>query len=353
MAALKFKYKHHFDPKTPGIRDFGPDFDFMGAFLDGLNTACARRSEDDLGDRSTYIGASDLNSNCIRKTVLEKRNASNPKKIDFQQGIYYERGHLAEHILRKALIEENIPHYYQPELIHPTEPWIIAHLDFMFVGPEYVLVNDMKTGPIPSGPDYWVRQLYLQQGLAKMYFPGKKVVGSVTVIDLTQGEVKQFNGIQYDAREFTRSFRKAKFIKFVMENGGEDKYATQTPLCPWCNHMADCPKYLAGDIPEITDTETVEMSRQYNDAKITNTESGKTYDKLRKKLLDIVLGFGKISKRVKIDDFILEPKPFNRSSIDGKRLKAEEPEIYAKYSNTAASYKLSCVQAIDADEKAA
>ena len=104
MAALNFKYKHHFDPKTPGVRDFGPDFDFMGVFLDGLNTACARRSEDDLGDRSTYIGASDLNSNCIRKTVLEKRNALNPKKIDFQQGIYYERGHLAEHILRKLLL---------------------------------------------------------------------------------------------------------------------------------------------------------------------------------------------------------------------------------------------------------
>jgi CRISPR-associated exonuclease Cas4 len=353
MAALKFKYKHHFDPKTPAIRDFDPEFDFMGAFLDGLNTVCARRTEDDLGDRSAYIGASDLNSNCIRKTVLEKREATNPKKIDFQQGIYYERGHLAEHILRKALIEQRIPHYYQPELIHPTEPWIIAHLDFMFVGPEYVLVNDMKTGPIPSGPDYWIRQLHLQQGLAKICFPAKKVMASVTVIDLTQGEVKQFNGIHYDVKEFTKSFKKAKFIKYVMENGGEDKYATQTPLCPWCGHMADCPKYLSGDIPEITDPETVEIFQRYNDAKMANTESGKTYDKLRKQMLDIVLGFGKISSRVKIDDFILEPKPFNRTTVDGKRLKAEEPEIYEQYSNSSASYKLSCVQATDADEKAA
>ena len=138
-----------------------------------------------------------------------------------------------------------------------------------------------------------------------------------------------------------------------MENGGEDKYATQTPLCPWCGHMADCPKYLAGDIPEITDPETVEVFQNYYDVKMTNTESGKTYDKLRKKLLDIVLGFGNISKRVKIDDFIIEPKPFNRSSIDGKRLKEEKPEIYTEYANISSSYKLSCVQAVDADEKAA
>lgn len=346
------KYKEFFNPGSYRLNSSELSSNFIKTFLNGLNKVCTRQTQDDLGDRSAYIGASDVNANCIRRIVLEKREAATPKRIDLQQGIYFQRGHLAETILREALIEENIPHYYQPELIHPTEPWLVAHLDFMFVGSDSVLVNDMKTGHIPSGPDFWERQLHIQMGLAKLNFPGKSVLGGITVIDLTAGEVKQFNGFSYDPHEFARAFKRARFIKHVMKNGGEDRYTAQTPLCSWCRYIAGCPEYMTGNMVEITDRSAIELFRNYHLASTTQTQVKKSYEKLRGKLLKVVLGYGEISDKVKIDGYILKAKSFRRTTVDGKRLKSEKPGVHKEYVKTTTSYKLNCIQAVDEVEAA-
>jgi hypothetical protein len=186
-----------------------------------------------------------------------------------------------------------------------------------------------------------------------MYFPDKTVLGSVTAIDLTEGAVKQFKGFFYNSREYAKSFKKARFIKHIMENGGEDQFTTQTPLCAWCRYMADCPEYRAGDIPEIKDPEAIAAYREYEMVATAHTQNKKSYDTLRNKLLNLVLGYRDVSDRVKIDGVILKPVSCCRTTVDGKRLKVEKPDIYAEYSAANTYYKLSCTQVLDVSRNVA
>ena len=55
----------------------------------------------DLGNRSEYIGASDVGQ-CPRKTIMGKLF---PQPITIEQQIVFERGHLAENIVHESLIQ--------------------------------------------------------------------------------------------------------------------------------------------------------------------------------------------------------------------------------------------------------
>ncbi|MBU0995281.1 MAG: hypothetical protein KJ737_22525 [Proteobacteria bacterium] len=61
--------------------------------------------KEELGDRSTYVGASDMT--CERKGCLEKLT---PKKRAFKTLLRFKRGDLVVNIVKEALVKSGIIH---------------------------------------------------------------------------------------------------------------------------------------------------------------------------------------------------------------------------------------------------
>ena len=147
----------------------------------GLAKARQHHTANSLGDRSTYVGASDI-GHCPRKAVLEKIA---PKDPDLATLIRFARGHLAEEIIAEALsaaqpdrqveLEADIP--YCPHCrcwtAHPAsgpmhcpdcgEPLRLlplkAHCDFVF---DDDLVLECKSAQTTEIQDSWRTQLQTQ-----------------------------------------------------------------------------------------------------------------------------------------------------------------------------------------------
>ena len=99
----------------------------LDAFINkNLPKVLAEHTVNSLGDRSTYIGASDIGG-CLRSSYLGKK-----QKVDYDisQHIVFERGHLSEGIVAKML--EGTPYKTQVEAIGKADNGfpIKAHIDF-------------------------------------------------------------------------------------------------------------------------------------------------------------------------------------------------------------------------------
>ena len=102
----------------------------------GLAQRTARTSARTLGDRSSYIGMSDIGAylTCPRKAILN-RLYSEQKEADLSKLLTLNRGHWFEDGIASILKELNIPHIRQLEISieHEEGFEVKAHLDFVLV----------------------------------------------------------------------------------------------------------------------------------------------------------------------------------------------------------------------------
>ena len=173
----------------------------------GLAQARQHNTTQALGDRSTYVGASDLGQ-CPRKGVLSK---TTPKEPDLASLIRFERGHLVEEILAGAMqaykpdrqveLEADVP--YCPECrCWTTQPAsgpmhcpdcgeplrllpLKAHCDFVFSDD---LVLECKSARNTDIQDGWLLQLQTQMLLYE-HCTGRSPQGYILVIDLGRGQI--------------------------------------------------------------------------------------------------------------------------------------------------------------------
>lgn len=206
----------------------------------GLSASMAAHTARDLGDRRTYVGASDV-SGCIRKAVLGKRSPGGETLAGL---LRMRRGHVAESIFRGIFEAAGVPHRYQVEAVHPQEPWARAHVDFVLEeGGRPVAFEVKTTDGVPSSPhEGWVRQLHQQMGLLTLA-EGAPAAGMVAVLDVNSGDVGLFNGYAYDPEMFGALLEKARRIRFLVESGGEPGPGDteRGPLCGWCRFLSGCP----------------------------------------------------------------------------------------------------------------
>jgi len=94
---------------------------------EGMRKYDKKRTASDLGDRTEYVGASDV-SGCMRKAVLSKRA---PAKFSLATLVRFTRGHMAEKVVQNSLDAMGVKYRYQPMLEHPDKTHIKAHLDFV------------------------------------------------------------------------------------------------------------------------------------------------------------------------------------------------------------------------------
>ena len=203
----------------------------------------------DLGDRSTYVGSSDV-AGCPRKAVLSKIE---PPDHELTTLIRFSRGHLAEQLIVSAIKDTPYKWEYQKEVVHRDQPFK-AHIDFVFNGKNVLMILEVKTvSSIPKAPyESWIQQIHFQMGLLQEQYPKKSIRGSVLAIDLNDGKIKLYNDFEYNSMLYEGLLQKASHIRQCVEDIETEPQTQTSPLCAWCLYRPGCPAYNPKvEIPEL------------------------------------------------------------------------------------------------------
>jgi len=161
-----------------------------------LQQLAQQQTVETLGDRSTYLGASDIGA-CPRKTILAKFN---PPDADLVTLLRYRRGHMAEDIVASAFTAAGFSNFKrQVEVRYPGDVPVAAHIDFVFISEarKTMAVLEVKSPEnMPDGPyGSWETQLYLQMGLLVANYPDYRVEkGAILAVNFGAQGMRLFNG---------------------------------------------------------------------------------------------------------------------------------------------------------------
>ena len=230
--------------------------DIKNTLLTSLRQLTKQHTEETLGNRSDYLGASEIGY-CPRKVILEKIN---PPEHDLASLLRFERGHMAEEIIAKVFTAAGFTNFEQQvEILVTGDVPIKAHVDFVFTSE----INRIKsilevksTSDIPDNPyGSWESQLYIQMGALAEKFPDHTIRGALIALDLAHGEVDFFNGYSPEESIFAGLRKKAEATWSTYQairNGEVVELATAPDLlCGFCNHLTTCPRFAAEDVPHL------------------------------------------------------------------------------------------------------
>jgi hypothetical protein len=283
----------------------------MALLAKGLVESSAQRTASSLGDRSRYIGMSDIGRalECPRAAVGHKlfgngddlaRHHDLPSLLARQ--LRLQRGHWFEAGIAQIFRQQRLPVIEQLEIVmsHHGVP-IRAHLDFVFassIGQPTVRILELKSCEnIPSTLySSYETQVYGQVGLlcalwdqpafgvhsddshggAGLTFPQicrtklgiempehpSEVDIEAWVLCLSMSDAKAFGPYPPNDTMLSLCLNKAEelWLKFDASKGsgvGLNGLATAQgfhPLCSWCEFNADCPKFDGVDQPQWSET---------------------------------------------------------------------------------------------------
>lgn len=284
----------------------------MSLLAKGLVESSVQRTASSLGDRSRYIGMSDIGRalECPRAAVGRKlfrigddltHQHDLPSLLSNQ--LRLQRGHWFEAGIAQVFRQQRLPVIEQLEIAtnHHGVP-IRAHLDFVFastVGQPTVRILELKSCEnIPSTLySSYETQVYGQVGLLHALWdqPAFGVHGEADseegsgftfpqicrekfgiempdhpsevdieawVLCLSMSDAKAFGPYLPDNTMLSLCLNKAeelwcKFDASKVSGAGLDGLATAQgfhPLCSWCEFNADCPKFDGLDQPQWSDT---------------------------------------------------------------------------------------------------
>lgn len=284
--------------------------------------------KDELGDRSTYVGASDLG--CERKGCLEKLT---PSKKSFETLIRFKRGDLVESIVKEALENNGISHVCQLEAIHPEKPHLKAHLDFTFANKIEMGVLECKSVSfIPEEPyDGWEKQLHYQMGLLALSHGNKKIKGAVIAMDLQTGDVRIFNGYKHSPLMFKELEASAERIwESFQKKDTRSLNTNQSPLCSYCNYRSDCPAFFVDESKVVDLSPIQEDVNQYMDAKLLEKE-GKSLSFQAKGRIERFLGKFTTGKA---GETLIRVSARQKETMDMNNFKLSHPDLFQEFKKT-------------------
>ena len=274
----------------------------------------------ELGDRNTYVGASDV-AQCPRKAVLTKIQ---PAAEDLQTLIRYERGNMVERIVENALDHAGIPYDRQVEIVHPEVEHLKAHLDFAFFRKDEIAVLETKSvSVLPDAPyPSWIEQIHFQMGLVALTDP-RPVRGAVMAVNLSSGDFQVFNGYQHNERLFDGLLQKAEHIWWALTSGAEPD-TEKSHLCTWCHYQETCPEFAGQEVVELPIRQEVE---RYLALKEILKAVKDEMTPLKAFIEEAVKPYGKAS----VGDHSVRLQKSSRTRLDTKALKAAHPEICEQF----------------------
>jgi hypothetical protein len=250
------------------------------------------KTKADLGDRSAYVGLSDVGRavTCLRAAVAGKLKAPLPDRpiLDvLRRQLVLQRGHWLEAGLDSAFRANGANLVSQLEIIAPGPLPLRAHVDFTFIGaadrPVIRILELKSTEHLPRTlyPGYeaqihgqvgllaqlWGQPVFAAHGLHGQTFPqlcrhlfGIDLPSRVAEVDLegwvlclSMSDTRPFGPYRPDTTMLNLCRRTAHRLWQGVQNvkAGRirlddlDTCAGFHPLCDWCDHAEGCPKFTA------------------------------------------------------------------------------------------------------------
>ena len=292
-----------------------------------------RRTSALLGDRTKYIGSSDV-AGCARKVYLQRKY---PLQPDVSVLLKFARGHAAEWLLDSIFTAGGAVYDTQVEIVHPQEP-MKAHLDFLFYEdfdgkPDLHAIEVKSVSGIPDAPyTQWEDQLTYQLGLLRTKYPKGEVTGSILAVDLNAGEIEHYTGYKYDDASFNYLFCRGLHLLEALRGKAEPQ-SSPSLLCGYCQYREDCPSFDFKTVELPADTEAL-VSR-YAELNDTKGRAEKELKSLRQAITD----FTGPAFKGRTDRFDLEVSSVAPSmTVDAALLRARYPDIYPSVLKTRAGY---------------
>ena len=247
--------------------------ELMTTLQAALQQMAGQQTLETLGDRATYLGASDIGS-CPRKTILNKLNTP---ESDLVTLLRFRRGHMAEEIVASAFTVAGFTNFRrQIEVRHPGTVPVMAHLDFVFISEARKTMAVLEVKSPESIPEHpygaWESQLYLQMGLLADSYPDYTVEkGAILAVNFGKEGMQLFNGYTPQTLIYEGLIDRATNIwnQYQRYSEGELEIPTMEagPLCGYCPFLKDCPKFEMEEVRELTESVEIltELQHQQKD----------------------------------------------------------------------------------------
>ena len=302
---------------------------FEAFIASNLSRVLELETKDTLGDRSDYIGASDIGG-CPYKTVMSKKH---PPKYSLKQQIIFQRGHLAENLVKKML--DGLPVEDQFEVLGELDQFELkAHLDMLIKAKNRCVIVEVKTVSAPVDIPYesWVLQVQYQMGMMLEQCNYENLEAYVLAIDLNSGWLKTFK-IEFDDSLFELCLSKAQHIIDAMR-GQTEPIAIIQYYCSSCPFKMSCPKQgeFAEDLPEDVkaDLEFIKKSKEM--AK----ESRLRENRVKSYLINMGIEIGKDTR----SNTVVSVREQKSSRFNVEDFKLDNPDLYNKYLKTSSYHKM-------------
>ena len=270
-----------------------------------------------LGDRSKYVGASDI-GNCLKKSYLSKTVG---ESFDLRQLLIFERGHVAEGIVAKALKAKGIEFSEQVEVVGGNG-FVKGHIDFTVRFPQECVVIECKSisSPLPDGRprENWILQVQLQLGLLQER-TRRPCRGYILAINLNSGEAEEFP-VPFNETLYRTALNRAETLwKSVIS--GDEPEGEISDLCPYCSFKNRCSTLRSNgaELPE----EVASMIRRYKELQAAEKEAKEIKENLK-----AFMEAAGLKKGITEENTLLLSHRSGREMIDIEMLKEEFPEAY-------------------------
>lgn len=209
-------------------------------FLNFIKTGLDNTNSN-LGDRSTYVGSSDIGQ-CPKKVYLSKMQG---ESFELKQQLIFKRGLVAEGIIRQGLANNpnvDIKFDQQIEISGKDElSFIKTHIDFLVDFSQELVIIECKTisSPLPNNAprESWIYQVQLQLGLLRQQ-RSEKSRAIIVVLDLNTGSASEYN-IEFNQATYDIAIKRAKEL-WQNINSKNEPDGEISDLCAYCSFKGNC-----------------------------------------------------------------------------------------------------------------
>lgn len=209
-----------------------PIFDFLEKGL--------KNTDSGLGDRSTYIGSSDIGQ-CMKKSYLSKTLG---EEHNLKQLVIFQRGHVAEGIVRAGLANnpKQIGFEEQVEVKgYGQWPYVQSHIDFLVNFPNEDVIIECKSirSPLPDNQPRlsWIYQVQLQMKLAKLR-TGRDTRAIIVALNVNTGERFAFD-VEFSEVLLNAALSRASQLWEAVQSKTEPE-GEVSDLCAYCSFKTQC-----------------------------------------------------------------------------------------------------------------
>lgn len=288
-----------------------------------------RENQHHLGDRSTYVGASDVGQ-CLKRAYLGKVQG---EEHDDKQLLIFKRGHVSEGIIKEVLENGNISYEEQKRLRGRGD------LSFLEVGPDFLVhfpkecvVIECKTisSPLPNNAprESWILQVQLQMHLAFLEYQ-RPIRGIIIALNINTGIAQEFH-IQPNATLLDVALTRAKRLWKAMQER-EEPQGEISDLCAYCPFKGSCETLREG--AEALPSEIIQMALRLKELSATEKEVKEIKENLK-----AYMEAAKIKKALAGELTLSLVSYKGRESVDTKKLKESFPDIAMQVTKVGEGY---------------